>query len=94
MPYTHKDRHTHKKSPIYWKTIYQIYNHSYLQGEELVEVRGGKRGLKRLFYFLLHMLLNCRFEFLQRTCTQCAACIHKFKTLNKPQELNKCAEPR
>lgn len=29
-----------------------MYNHGNLQGEELVEVRGGKKGLKRLFYFL------------------------------------------
>lgn len=60
MPYTHKKRQKNKKEEV-WKTIYQIYNHGYLQGEELVGVRGGKRGLKRTFYLLLHKLLNCPF---------------------------------
>lgn len=62
-----------------------MYNHGDLQGEELVEVRGGKRGLKRLFYFLLHMLLNCRFEFFQRTCTHVLLVYINLKKLNKPQ---------
>ena len=53
-----KEKKKKKKKKEVWKTIYQIY-HGHLERGEVVGVRGGKRGPKGIFHFLLHKLLNC-----------------------------------